>query len=508
MLVGSALVGGVIELAMRRFWNAPRLIATVVTIGFAQIFVYLELKLPELDRRLAPACRTTSRRRTPASRLTIGGIIFSGDYFAIVVAAVRRLRRARRRSSATRAPASRSAPSAENADRARLLGVPVARLSTIVWILAGLCSGIAVFLQAPVTALPSGGSVSPLVLLYGLAAAVVARMESLPIAFARRHGRRRHPAGRVRRLEQAGRRRRADARRRARRAAVPAPADGPRVRHRRLVVPRAAGVPPDPGRAARPARGAAGAVGLGVLVRRSSCSPRRGSSAPAATRSSRRPRSRRWSPSHSSCCPDGPGRSRWASSASPAFGAAVAGGLATRHDLDFFLTIGAAAIAGALLAVLIGIPALRVPGSVPRGRHARARGDRAVRHPVPRALLLAAAADRRLRQPAEPLRPARRHVRHALLLRLPCVPRARLRCRRARCATAGRAAVHRAARQRARGPVLRRQRRSDASSPRSRSRARSRQSPARCSPTSRRSTPAASRWTPASPRSSTPWSAG
>ena len=44
------------------------------------------------------------------------------------------------------------------------------------------------------------------------------------------------------------------------------------------------------------------------------------------------------------------------------FGGAVAGGLATRHDVDFFLTLGAAAIAGAVVAVLIGIPALRVPG--------------------------------------------------------------------------------------------------------------------------------------------------
>ena len=47
MLIGSALVGAVVELAMRRFWNAPRLIATVVTIGFAQIFVYLEINLPD-----------------------------------------------------------------------------------------------------------------------------------------------------------------------------------------------------------------------------------------------------------------------------------------------------------------------------------------------------------------------------------------------------------------------------------------------------------------------------
>jgi phage shock protein PspC (stress-responsive transcriptional regulator) len=42
--------------------------------------------------------------------------------------------------------------------------------------LAGICSGVAVYLQAPVTSVPAGGSVSPLVLLYGLAAAVVARM--------------------------------------------------------------------------------------------------------------------------------------------------------------------------------------------------------------------------------------------------------------------------------------------------------------------------------------------
>src|SRR3954453_4319622 len=47
MLVGSALVGGVVELVMRRFWTAPRLIATVFTIGLAQVFVYLELQLPD-----------------------------------------------------------------------------------------------------------------------------------------------------------------------------------------------------------------------------------------------------------------------------------------------------------------------------------------------------------------------------------------------------------------------------------------------------------------------------
>src|SRR5437763_14858435 len=46
MLVGSALVGGLVELIMRRFWTSPRLAATVFTLGLARIFVYLELNLP------------------------------------------------------------------------------------------------------------------------------------------------------------------------------------------------------------------------------------------------------------------------------------------------------------------------------------------------------------------------------------------------------------------------------------------------------------------------------
>src|SRR4051794_8532286 len=178
MLIGSALVGAIIELAMRRFWNAPRLIATVVTIGFAQIFVYLEINLRDW---VGGTTGLPTHFPTPYSgfKLPIGGIIFSGDYFAIVVAAVvvcaglTAFLRYTRAGIAVRA-------SAENSDRARLLGVPVGRLSTIVWVLAGVCSGIAVFLQAPVTALPAGGSVSPLILLYGLAVAIVARMESLP----------------------------------------------------------------------------------------------------------------------------------------------------------------------------------------------------------------------------------------------------------------------------------------------------------------------------------------
>src|SRR5439155_13827188 len=73
--------------------------------------------------------------------------------------------------------------SSENADRAMLLGVPVPRLSTIVWALAAVLSAVAVLLRVPILGFTSfisvsGGGTS--LLLRTLAAAVIGRMENLP----------------------------------------------------------------------------------------------------------------------------------------------------------------------------------------------------------------------------------------------------------------------------------------------------------------------------------------
>ena len=359
MLIGSALVGGSAELVMRRFWRAPRLIATVFTIGLAQIFVFLELQLPQwIGGR--PTLPTSFPTPYSGFRVEIGGVIFNGDYFAIVVAAavvcagLSAFLRFTRAGIAVRA-------SAENADRASLLGVPVARLSTIVWVIAGLCSGIAVYLQAPVTALPAGGSVSPLVLLYGLAAAVVARMESLPVAFAAGMG-----VGVIQQAAFAGSSRPDDA------AALMLPVilGGLLVQRRRLARAYDTGVAsyrslqefrPIPlemrGLAAvRRARVGAVAILGAVAV-----------AAPFIVGTER-----------TGFCTQAviAGMvavslvvlSGWAGQISlgqfafAGVGAAVAGGLATRHGQDFFVTIAVALIAGAVVAVLIGIPALRVPG--------------------------------------------------------------------------------------------------------------------------------------------------
>ena len=73
---------------------------------------------------------------------------------------------------------------AENEDRALLLGIPVYKLGRIVWMIAGGLAALTYVLQAPSSGIsPSVVSAGPAVLLPALAAAVVARLESLPMAF-------------------------------------------------------------------------------------------------------------------------------------------------------------------------------------------------------------------------------------------------------------------------------------------------------------------------------------
>src|SRR3954451_21215672 len=71
---------------------------------------------------------------------------------------------------------------AEDPVRAALLGIPVRKVSTIAWALAGLLSGLAIFAQAPLIGVPSDATLGFDTLLYGLAAAVVARMDRIGLS--------------------------------------------------------------------------------------------------------------------------------------------------------------------------------------------------------------------------------------------------------------------------------------------------------------------------------------
>lgn len=182
LVVGALALGALVETTLiRRFARAPRLVLAVVTIGIAQLLAYVEFSVPGwISGDVLPP----SRFPTPFSgaEIEVGGAVFSGDAFVAVgvstgaVVALGVFLQRTRLGTAVRA-------CAENPDRAALLGIPVHRVWMVVWMLAALLSALGIFLRAPLVGLPIGTITGPAILLPALAAAVVARMEKLPVAF-------------------------------------------------------------------------------------------------------------------------------------------------------------------------------------------------------------------------------------------------------------------------------------------------------------------------------------
>jgi branched-chain amino acid transport system permease protein len=174
-LATALLVGAAVELLLvRRFSNSPRLILSVATIGIAQVLAAGALLLPRYFNLTGAA--------VPAPfdlHVTISPIVFGGtDIVAVVIVPIVLVALALflRRSDigiAIRA-------GAERADRAASLGIPVRRLHTVVWVIATVLAFLAVFLRAGIVGLPIGQVLGPAILLRALAAAVIGRMERLP----------------------------------------------------------------------------------------------------------------------------------------------------------------------------------------------------------------------------------------------------------------------------------------------------------------------------------------
>ncbi|MDQ1497813.1 MAG: branched-chain amino acid transport system permease protein livM, partial [Actinomycetota bacterium] len=193
----SALVGVALDVSLvRRFFQAPRLVLTVVTIvvaGFlSQTSASLVAKLPFFPKVGSLSITETLGTKPIRDQLPFGGFHFTvGGYgarfgfpevFSIEVAILLLLGlaaffRFTRSGVAVRAMA-------ENTERAALLGISVGRLSTLVWGLAGLLAGASVTLTGALTQPGAAAGFAPGVLLPALAAAVVGRMRSLPTTVA------------------------------------------------------------------------------------------------------------------------------------------------------------------------------------------------------------------------------------------------------------------------------------------------------------------------------------
>ncbi len=181
-VIGLA-VGALVELAIiRRFANAPRLVLTVATIGLAQLLGGLEVGLAE--RAFGEVPLIVAPFETPLSSITVtlGPVILDGNDLlplAVVPVVVGLLGWFMQRSLVGQGIRA----AAENTERARLLGIPVRRLTTLVWALAGLLAALTLVLRAPSLGMAPSVTLGPALLLPALAAAIVARMESMPVAF-------------------------------------------------------------------------------------------------------------------------------------------------------------------------------------------------------------------------------------------------------------------------------------------------------------------------------------
>jgi ABC-type branched-subunit amino acid transport system permease subunit len=185
-LAATGTLAAMIERGIiRRLFKSPRLIVLIATLGIAQLIIVLRLILP--------------KPRAGGEKVFFGGsslfplpfnfkpvefrrVVLGPEHLVVLIVGpalafgVFVFLRYTSYGIALRA-------AAQNLPRARLLGIPVTRVSTLAWVIAALTSGAAGVLLAPIIGYSSAEAVGLPLLMRGLAAAMAARMESVGIAF-------------------------------------------------------------------------------------------------------------------------------------------------------------------------------------------------------------------------------------------------------------------------------------------------------------------------------------
>ena len=192
-LAFAAATGAVVGTALLRFSDASRLVLTVVTIIGASLITSLGANVYRLPffpdpSDVAQDIRFGSRSLAeflpfPGLEFTIGGLrpgfgfaeVFAVEAALIGLLALGAFFRFTRIGVALRAMA-------ENPERASLLGIGVAGLTILAWTIAGTLSGLSIILSGTLETPGRVGGFGPTLLITAFAAAVIARMDSIPVA--------------------------------------------------------------------------------------------------------------------------------------------------------------------------------------------------------------------------------------------------------------------------------------------------------------------------------------
>ena len=177
-LISGALFGGLTELfVVRRLFKQPRLLLFIATIGVAQVVLLLQLRLPEVDQPVSFP--------TPIQDYwNVGSLTVRGDQLIVLIVVpvvVIFLTFLLQRTNFGLAVRS----AADNQSAASLAGIRVKSVSTQVWIIAGVLSAISGLLAPSILGYSAGNiteSFGPGLLLPTLTAALVGGMTSFPLA--------------------------------------------------------------------------------------------------------------------------------------------------------------------------------------------------------------------------------------------------------------------------------------------------------------------------------------
>ena len=184
-IAAGVAVSALSELTVvRYFFAAPRLILTVATIGLAQVLGAFELVTPGIFGHLFGRTLPLSYNFPEPFQIAWnwGPVTFTGSsVVALVISPLLALGLVGLLRYTLLGRAIRA--SSEDLDRARGLGIPAKRLSTLVWILAGLVSAVAGVLSARIYGFSFGVIVGPAFLLRSIAPATVGRFDNLGLTF-------------------------------------------------------------------------------------------------------------------------------------------------------------------------------------------------------------------------------------------------------------------------------------------------------------------------------------
>ncbi len=176
---GAVLVGALAEfLVIRRLNAASRLTALVATIALAEVLYIVGILIPKGSSDLIGASYPTPF----STSITIGSLILGpGQLLILIVVPLTMIGLTvfLRRSRLGRA----SRAAAENTEAAQLAGIPTNRISLAMWSITGLLAGISAILIGPTQPISVGSALGPTLLVRALGAAMLGGLTRLPTVF-------------------------------------------------------------------------------------------------------------------------------------------------------------------------------------------------------------------------------------------------------------------------------------------------------------------------------------